>query len=156
MTKEEIEKMKRADLNQAYSAALEKIAGSSSDREKTLEAENQELKAQAEASAQREKVLQDKVEELTTKAESSISKEEVEHKDELIRQLNKRVSELDKKASVNKTEVEYKGKRYEVVIPAFRLPGSKEVINASELLNLPEVVAELVLIKSAILKEIKE
>jgi uncharacterized coiled-coil protein SlyX len=153
MSIEEIKKMKRADLDQAHLELIEQLLKTAEAR-KLLEEENGRLVILVDNGKAEILKLEDSVKTLKNGEVDLESFNELkatcESQEQLIRELNATVAKLDKVAKETRTTVEHDGKTFEVVIPQFKHNG--EVYQAADLQNLPEVVQELIEIKSGALK----
>lgn len=153
MTLEEIKKMKRTDLDQAHLELIEQLLKDAEAR-KLLEEENGRLVIVVDNGKAEITRLEDLIKGLQSGEVSLESFNELkatcESQEQLIRELNETVSKLDKVAKATRTTVEHEGKTFEVVLPQFKHNG--EVYQAADLQNLPEVVTELIEIKSGALK----
>jgi uncharacterized coiled-coil protein SlyX len=153
MTLEEIKKLKRADLDQAHLELIEQLLKTAEAR-KLLEEENGRLVILVDNGKAEILELKDLVKSLRDSEVDLESFNELkatcESQEQLIRELNATVAKLDKVAKETRTTVEHDGKTFEVVLPQFKHNG--EVYQAADLQNLPEVVEELIEIKSGALK----
>lgn len=153
MSIEEIKKMKRADLDQALFDLIEK-QNKDLEKIKQLTEENGQLVVVVDKGKAEILKLEDSVQSLKNGEVDIESFNELkatcENQEQLIRELNATVAKLDKVAKETRTTVEYEGKTFEVVLPQFKHNG--EVYQAADLQNLPEVVEELIDIKSGALK----
>lgn len=153
MTLEEIKKMKRGDLDQAHFELIEQLLKDAEMR-KMLEEENGRLVVVVDNGKAEITRLEDLVKSLQS-GEVNLDtfnelKATCDSQEQIIRELNATVAKLDKVAKDVRTTVEHNGKTFEVVLPQFKHNG--EVYQAADLQNLPEVVEELIEIKSGALK----
>ena len=153
MQLEEIKKVKHADLAQMYFDLLKKHNAGVEELRKEVAADYTQIKAEADRASQLDKDIEALKEDNTSLLEEKLDFEtQIKNQNEIIAGLNQRVLELDAAVDHTKVTVEHQGKKFEVLYS--RLKHNGEFINAEDLKNFPEVIAELVEMKSGALKPV--
>lgn len=153
MQLEEIKKVKHADLAQLYFDLLAKHNAGVEELRKEVAADFDKIKAEAGRASQLDKDIEALKEDNNSLVKEKLELvDQIEAKDEIIAGLNQRVLELDAAVDHTKVTVEHQGKKFEVLYS--RLKHNGEFINAEDLKNFPEVIAELVEMKSGALKPV--